>query len=449
MAGERMRNDIFINELRKKYKENNVIPFIGAGLSMPYNIPDWGGLIRDCAIDMGMENIDGTSFMNIIEVNLKRNDYWEAVDSIKKYAIRSEPDIQAYVVKKVVENIPKDVAKIENNYQDLAKYNFNTFFTTNYDHIMNKYVDTPFSPVNLKDVSSNIQNLLSETESKRIFHLHGNISDESSIVLSRDMYLKLYNDNVYKNLFSIFGGVKTFLFLGFSFSDVFIQDIIKANKESFKSKHYIILANPEEDNVRYLKEQFNIETISYNPKDTSHCEEIRKIIERICTADESGDSSYGLKGQDSDTIALDELPDKKKKEELENNLFCKKLRVEDIGDRKVNFSKDCFFTAEQYFRWLKKSGIKDSEEIAEYMLKMSYMQYEKCFASLFEERNDSNELWKGVHELLSKMDLNKLKSRINDENLPNDVNKQGFIHILADEVTGEREVWWGDKRFEK
>ena len=77
------------------------------------------------------------------------------------------------------------------------------------------------------------------------------------------------------------------------------------------------------------------------------------------------------------------------------------------------------------------------------------MQYQRCFTTLFEENKDSEELWKAVHKLLSELDLNKLKKRINDENLPNDINKQGFIHVLADEKTGEREVWWGDKRFEE
>jgi hypothetical protein len=76
------------------------------------------------------------------------------------------------------------------------------------------------------------------------------------------------------------------------------------------------------------------------------------------------------------------------------------------------------------------------------------MQYEKCFTMLFEEKKDSNELWKEVHDLLSKMDLNKLKKRINEENLPNDINKQGFVHVLANETTGDRDVWWGDKRIE-
>lgn len=441
-----MQNTVFINELRQKYKENNIIPFIGAGMSMPFNIPDWGNLIRECALESGMNDIEGSSFMNIIDINLKRYDYWEAVASIKKYALRSDADIQSFVVNKIITSIPANCAGIDNNYADLSKYSFNTIFTTNYDHLIQNYLKTPFMPVNLKDVSSNLQKLLAEKDSKRIFHLHGNISDESSIILSRDKYEELYQNNTYKNLFSVFSGAKTFLFLGFSFNDIFIQNIIKENNQFFKSKHYIVLANPTIDERKMLKENYNIETIGYNPSETSHQEEIRKILKAIC---EENVECKDEKETEENLIDLDDLPSVYEKDKLESNLFCKKLRMENIGDGKINYSKDCFFTAEQYFRWLKKSGIKDSDVIAEYMLKMSYMQYQRCFTSIFEDKKDSEELWKAVHELLSKLDLNKLKKRINDENLPNDINKQGFIHVLADENTGERDVWWGEKRFEE
>ncbi|MEA4988102.1 MAG: ABC-three component system protein [Anaerovorax sp.] len=442
-----MQNTLFIKDLKKKYTENNLIPFMGAGLSMPFGVPDWGGLIRECAIKVGMTNINGTDFMPMIDFNLDQNDYWEAVKVIKKYANRQEEDIQAFVVDRIEKSIPKDLTKIDNNYKDLGKYNFSAYFTTNYDHIIQKYIDSNFVPVNLKDVSSNLQNLLSDKVSKRIFHLHGNLSDESSIVLTKESYDKLYNDNIYKNLFSIFSGVKTFIFIGFSFNDIFIQNIIKENNVFFKSKHFIILANPSTENVRFLKENYNIEVITYNPEHSSHQKEIRKILDEICSFDEH-DGPKEVQKQEVKDIELDELPNKEQKEKLENDFFCKKLRIENISDGRVNYSKDCFFTAEQYFRWLKKSGIKDSDVISEYMLKLSYMQYERCLTLLFDEKKDSNELWKEVHELLSKMDLNKLKKRINEENLPNDINKQGFVHILANETTGEREVWWGDKRFE-
>ena len=167
---------------------------------------------------------------------------------------------------------------------------------------------------------------MSEIEGKRIFHLHGSISYSSSIVISQDKYMELYKNDVYKALFSIFSGVKTFLFIGFSFDDVFIQNIIKDNNEAFKSKHYIILENPTDENIIFLKQKYNLETISYDPSKTSHQIEIRKIIDEICS-----DKIYTNKKEldDTETI-IDKLPNREDMQKLENNLFCKKLRIENI-----------------------------------------------------------------------------------------------------------------------
>ena len=46
------------------------------------------------------------------------------------------------------------------------------------------------------------------------------------------------------------------------------------------------------------------------------------------------------------------------------------------------------------------------------------------------------------------IDYPKLKSLFKSENMPNEFDKQGFIHILADNIYDEKEVWWGEKRFE-
>lgn len=445
-----MSNDKFIRQLQKIYNEGNIVPFIGAGLSIPFNIPDWDKLIRECAIRMGIEDVEGASFMPMLDFNLKQYDYWEAVRIIKKYLNRTEEDIQEYIVNTINSNILKDVKDEDNNYSDIAKYGFDIFLTTNYDHILQKYLDTNYIPINLKDVNFNMQSLITQKGNKRIFHLHGHISDSSSIVISEEKYKELYDNNKYKTLFSLFTGVKTFLFIGFSFNDVFIQRIIKDNNDFFKSKHYIILANPSKENVIWLKQKYNIETISYNPKNSSHHEEIRKILSRICiNNEESSEMVPMLQTNEFDEELLDILPNNEKKKELEKNLFCRKLRVEKIGELKIDYSKECFFTAEQYFRWLKKSGIKNSDKIANHLLDLSYMKYKEILINEFYENKDSDTFLKSVHTSLSTLEYSKLKNKVNDENMPNDINKQGFIHVLADSSDTEKEVWWGEKRFEE
>ncbi|WXR60951.1 SIR2 family protein [Peptostreptococcaceae bacterium AGR-M142] len=439
-----MSNGNIIKELQKKYREKNIIPFLGAGLSIPFNIPDWNKLIRDCALGMGIEDVQGTSFLPMLDMDLKNYDYWGAVSIIKKYLNRSEDDIQEFIVNTIDTSIPDEIISIDNNYEDLGKYGFNLYFTTNYDHIMSNYLESNFTPVNLKDVKSNIQALISNSKVKRIFHLHGNMSDSSSIVISSEKYKELYDDDVYKSLFSVFSGVKTFLFIGFSFNDVFIQNIIKDNNEYFKSKHYIILPNPTNENIRHLKQNYNIETISYNPAESSHCEEIRKILSDICS--NTTNNTTGGEEINEEDIILDKLPNKEEKLQLEKNIFCQKLRIEDIDELKVDYSKECFFFAEQYFRWLKKSGIKNNSKCAEHFLALTYMKYKALLISLYSDQKNSDIFLKAIHEELNKLEFAKLNKYISYENMPNEFNKQGFIHILADDFESENEVWWGEKR---
>lgn len=441
-------NDILISQLNKIYKQGNVVPFIGAGLSITYKVPDWGTLIRECAISMGIENERGTSLLPILDLSLQDYNYWEAVRVIKNYKLRSDEDIQEYIVDYINKVIPTKLEGIENNYCDLAKYNFNIYLTTNYDHIIQKYLDTNYMPVNLKDVDQNIQKIINDKRNKRVFHLHGSLSDTSSIVISEEKYKELYENKKYKMLFSAITSSKTFLFIGFSFNDVFIQKIIADNNEFFKSKHYILLDNPSIDDIRNLKEKYNIETISYNSNDSSHCEEIRKILKRICEDTTFHPSTGRNIEKNIDEDLLEKVPDMSTKKILESNTFCKKLRLEDIGDTRVDYSKDCFFIAERYFRGLEKMGLNKSDVIANHLLDLAYLTYKEVYMDKFEDNHDSNELLKETNRELKKLDYPRLENIFNHTNMPTSLDKQGFIHILADNIKSEKEVWWGEKRFE-
>ena len=441
-------NDMFIKQLNNIYSDGNIVPFIGAGLSIPYCIPDWEELIRECAIKMGIEDVEGNSFLPMLDYALKMYDYWEAVKIIKKYLYRSEEDIQEFIVEYINNNIPESIDGIENNYCDLAKYNFNIFLTTNYDDIFQKYINTNYLPVNLKDVNQNVLKLIGEKGSNRVFHLHGSLNDTSSIVISEEKYKELYNDEKYKMLFSAITSTKTFLFIGFSFNDIFIQRIIKDNNQFFRSKHYILLDNPSREEIRKLKEEYNIETISYDSSKSSHCAEIRKIIDEICRSTSKVTNSKGNINEELDRDLIDKVPDKETIENLEKNIFCKKLRLEGIGRSKVDYSKNCFFIAERYFRWLEKTGVKDNDVIAEHLLDLAYLTYKEVYMNEFEENGDSNKLFKETNKELKQLCYPRLKNIFNDSNMPNTQDKQGFIHILADDISTHKEVWWGDKRFE-
>jgi hypothetical protein len=75
-----MSNDNCIKELKSYIKSAIKRPFYRSRLSIPFNIPDWGKLIRDMCYNMGIENVNGTSFIQMLDFRLKiQYDYSEAV----------------------------------------------------------------------------------------------------------------------------------------------------------------------------------------------------------------------------------------------------------------------------------------------------------------------------------------------------------------------------------
>lgn len=436
-----LNNEKFIQELREKYNQGHLVPFVGAGLSMPFQVPDWAGMIRGCTEEFRAGRTDREFISQLVDCDLNKYDYWSAIDNVKKYLNRTDEDIQEYVKKRILQASTNIDEKTDNNYIDLIQPKISLIFTTNYDHLISKFIKPELQAINLVDLNENIQNIMQQNDNVRIFHLHGNISQPHSIVLSSSKYNELYQKDNYIKLMELFGGMKTFLFLGFSFSDVYIQQVIKENKKYFKAKHYIVMDNPTDEMVMKLKNEYNIETISYDSNDSSHVEEIRKILQRIFV---QIDNVQVFKQEEYEDI----LPSRQEMADLENSLFCKKLRLEDIHETRVEASKEYFFMAEQYFRWLKKSGIKESEKIADYILKQVYLKYKEEILEAISTKSSPNELWQKVHNELKNLELTKLQNKINTENMPNKYNKQGFVHVLADDEESAQEVWWGDKRFE-
>lgn len=94
-----INNDYYITDLQQLYKKGNLVPFIGAGCSVPFNVPDWDTLILEYAETINVQEFPG--FIDLVKLELSKFEYWEAVRAIKRYGKRSEQDIQEYVCKSV------------------------------------------------------------------------------------------------------------------------------------------------------------------------------------------------------------------------------------------------------------------------------------------------------------------------------------------------------------
>ena len=129
------------------------------------------------------------------------------------------------------------------NHRILARLPVSTFWTTNYDRLIEKALEDGGKRVDAKYT----KNQLATTRRGRdvvIYKMHGDIEHPGKAVLSRDDYEK-YHQTHGPFITALSGDLveKTFLFLGFSFTDPnldYIMSRIRATFTTHQRQHYCI-----------------------------------------------------------------------------------------------------------------------------------------------------------------------------------------------------------------
>lgn len=429
--------EINLVNLNKDYLQGKIVPFIGAGLSAPFKVPTWRGLIENIADKYTV--LDKEFVKNVVDHKLKVNDYWAAIDYMKDLLTLTDQDIQTEIVTMIngskirLEDITK------HNYHDIAQMNFNLFLTTNYENLLFDYVRCENLPLQMREINFNTQDLF---DSRRIMHLHGYTSNPGSIVISRSSYQDLYENNKYKNLLKLVTGTKKLLFMGFSFDDQFIRQLIKDHKEDFQGNHYIILNDPPEEKVKELKEEYGLVTIKYNSANSSHSEEIRKILAIMSEQSSEENPGGSKKGSESTQPIILGAQITDMGQNVESNLFYKKLQIENIKPGLLKLSSIFYVAAESYIRQLKNSGM--SVEVINAVLRKVFIKYNEKYSDTYEKHGDSQQFVEVVHKTLEDIDLGRLAKLFSDNQISDEDENRGLIHILADDE--KIDIWWGEKR---
>ncbi|TKI58150.1 SIR2 family protein [Brevibacillus antibioticus] len=428
---------IYLENLRQDYQDGKVIPFIGAGLSVPFNIPSWGDLIRSLAEKYAVGDLEFVK--KAVEVDLNRHNYWGAIDALKNYTTVVEEDIQ----EEISNLIQKRQIKLEDdalhNYSDLGKMGFKFCLTTNYEHLLHQYMKFEIQPILLKDVLFNTQDMLDQ---KRVCHLHGTISNYGTIVISRESYQELYRNKKYDDLLKLVTGNRKLLFMGFSFDDQFISTLIKEHKESFNGKHYILLANPTDAKIKELRSEYGLLTIPYKTENSSHTAEIRKILNKIAEPLITHEVENPMNGNTpSATSIIIGAGLGNLKKNVSGNLFYRKLKLENIDESMIELSSAFYVASEEYIRELQKTGI--ALNVIEAMLAKVFIKYKERYVDTYKRYGKSEQFLLAVHNSLAELDFGRhallLKGNKSDEN-----ENRGLIHLLADDE--DIDVWWGEER---
>lgn len=254
MIMDSIPENILIREFTRELHNRNAAVFIGAGLSKDSGYVDWKGLLKDVIIDLGL-NPD------------KEHD----LVTVAQYYCNQAGGNRSQLSQLIFDYFSQTKSPTV-NHKILAQLPINTYWTTNYDKLIETaLVEAKKTP----DVKYTLEQL-SVTRPDRdvvVYKMHGDVDHAYKTVISKDDY-ESYPLKMAPFISALRGDLieKTFLFLGFSFTDPNIDYIlsrVRALYEDHQRKHYCIIIKiikftsetDEEFEYRKLKQHYFIDDL--------------------------------------------------------------------------------------------------------------------------------------------------------------------------------------------
>lgn len=222
---------VFIDRYVKELRENNAAVFIGAGFSKSAGFVDWKGLLRGIAD----------------ELELDINKEYDLVALAQYYCNKNQN--RSVINDAIFEEFSKETIIDENHYI-IARLPIFTYWTTNYDSLIE---DALTEAQRVVDVKYNNKHL-SVTKPHRdaiVYKMHGDKSNPDETILIKDDYERYYREHA-QFITALSGDLisKTFLFLGFSFTDPNIDYILSRIRIDYENQnsrqHYAIMRRVKE-----------------------------------------------------------------------------------------------------------------------------------------------------------------------------------------------------------
>ena len=221
-----MNKKQFIRELVNELSANNLAIFAGAGLSVAAGFVDWKGLLKDLA-----EELD-------LNIDKEEND----LISLAQYYINEKQGNRSKI-NQIILNEFSQQAVLTENHKILARLPIDTFWTTNYDSMIENALKDAGKVVDIKHCIEQLPTSVHKRDVV-VYKMHGDASLPNQTVLIKDDYEKFHLTR--NDFFTALRGdllTKRFLFLGFSFSDPNIDYILSRIRSSYnenQKEHFCI-----------------------------------------------------------------------------------------------------------------------------------------------------------------------------------------------------------------
>ncbi len=240
---------IFVTKYIKSINSDTAAIFAGAGLSVASGLVNWKELLRDIANELKLDIDKEEDLITIAQ-------YYE-----------NEKGGRGSINSQLIDEFTKDVV-INDNHKILSKLPIKIFWTTNYDTLIEKSLESYGKTVDTKICSANLATNKPRRDAV-VYKMHGDISLAHEAVLTKDDY-ENYNKNRQLFTTALQGDLvsNTFLFIGFSFEDPNLEYVLSRIKillGTNKRDHYCFFKTVNKDDYE-TEEDFQYSKIKQDLK---------------------------------------------------------------------------------------------------------------------------------------------------------------------------------------
>lgn len=221
--------EVFINEFVKDLTANNAAIFAGAGMSKAAGYVDWQELMSDIADELGLEIDKESDLISLAQFHV------------------NEKKSRAKLNRKILEEFIEE-NEVTENHRILARLPIATYWTTNYDKLLENSLRESNKRVDVKYGVEQIFNTHPRRDAV-IYKMHGDVDYPGKAVIAKEDYERYYM--THEPFISALTGdltTKTFLFIGFSFTDPnldYVLSRINVKHREEKRDHYFFVKRPE------------------------------------------------------------------------------------------------------------------------------------------------------------------------------------------------------------
>ena len=217
--------EAFVDKYLTELREDNAAVFLGAGLSKSAGFVDWIELLSPIAKQLGLDARKEADLVGVAQYHVNAN-------------ATNRHELNQLLIDQF-----SDLGEPTENHKILARLPIRTYWTTNYDRLIEKALESGGKRVDAKYTNEQLATTRRGRDAV-VYKMHGDIEHPDKAVLTKDDYER-YHRTHGPFITALAGDLveQTFLFLGFSFTDPnldYVLGRIRARFEQNQRQHFCL-----------------------------------------------------------------------------------------------------------------------------------------------------------------------------------------------------------------